>query len=220
MSFLSKLFGIDDAKNAASNSAAQNRQVASSAYSTAEGLQSPFYTQGVQANNTLGNFLGLNGVGAQQGAYDSYVMGPDVQARLKQGIGAIDNSYAARTGGTESGGLLKALTRYGTDAATQDLGSYLQRLGGVAGSGQNAANQLTNANYQSAGMTSNANTAEGNAIANASLAGGNILSNLLSAGIGFAGNAVGMGWNPFGGGESGGGMAYGVRSNDPWAGIR
>lgn len=217
MSFLSKLFGIDDAKNAASNAANQNRQTANAAYGNAQNIQAPFYTQGVQANNTLGNFLGLNGVGAQQGAYDSYVMGPDVTARLNQGIRAIDNSYASRNAGTLSGGLLKSLTKYGTDVATQDLGSYLQRLGGVAGSGQNAANQLTNANYQSAGMTSNANTAEGNAIANASLAGGNILGQILGGAAGYAGT---MGWNPFGGSTSGGGSAYGVKPNDPWAGIR
>jgi hypothetical protein len=217
MGFLSNLFGIDDAKAAASNAANQNRQTANAAYGTAQNIQSPFYTQGVQANNTLGNFLGLNGVGTQQNAYDSYVAGPDVTARMNQGIRAIDNSYAGRNAGTLSGGLLKSLTKYGTDVATQDYGNYLQRLMAQSNQGQNAANQLTNANYQSAGMTSNANTAEGNAIANASLAGGNILGNILGGAFGLAGS---QGWNPFGGGNSGGGMAYGVRSNDPWAGIR
>lgn len=217
MGFLSNLFGIDDAKAAASNAANQNRQTANAAYGNAQNIQSPFYTQGVQANNTLGNFLGLNGVGAQQGAYDSYVAGPDVTARMNQGIRAIDNSYAGRNAGTLSGGLLKSLTKYGTDVATQDFGNYLNRLTSAAGSGQNAANQLTNANYQSAGMTSNANTAEGNAIANASLTGGSILGNLIGGGLGLAGS---LGWNPFGGATSGGGTAYGVKPNDPWAGIR
>lgn len=195
MSFLDSLFGIKDAKNAATNAANQNRQVSNDAYARAENIQNPYYQQGTQANTVLGNYLGLNGQGAQQQAYDGYVAGPDVQYRLSRGIDAIDNSSAARTGGVPSGGLLKRLNEFGTGVATQDLGNYLTRLAGQSAQGQTAANALTNANYQSAGLTTGANTAEGNAIANASLAGGNILQNLITGGMNLAGN---LGFNPFG----------------------
>lgn len=200
MSFLDDLFGVTEAKNAASNAAAQNRTVASDAYTNAQTLQSPFYSQGQTANTLLGDYLGLNGTGAQSTAFQNYQQSPDVAFRTQQGINAIDNSYAGRTGGTVSGGLLKALTNYGTGVATQNFNDTLSRLAAQSAQGQTAANALTNANYQSAGLTSNANTAEGNAIANASLTGGNILQNLISGGLGLAGN---LGWNPFGGSSGG-----------------
>ena len=200
MGFLSNLFGIDDAKAAATNAANQNRQVANSAYSTAQSLNNPFYTQGASANNLYGDFLGLNGAGNQNTAFQNYQQGPDVAFRMQRGIDAIDNSSAARTGGVNSGGLLKRLNEFGQGVATQDLTNYLQRLAGQSAQGQTAANTLTGSAYNTAGLVSNANTAEGNAIANASLAGGNILQNLITGGLGLAGN---LGWNPFGGSSGG-----------------
>lgn len=217
MSFLDSLFGVNKAKAAASNAANQNRAESSSALGYAENLLNPYVQGGQQGYELLNNFNGVNGPQAQQNAYNNYVQGPDVQARLNQGIRTIDNSYAGRNAGTLSGGLLKSLTKYGTDVATQDLNSYLSRLQSGTALGQNAANTLTGARYNSAGLTTNANTAEGNAIANASLAGGNILGNIIGGAFGLAGS---QGWNPFSGGKSGGGMAYGVRSNDPREGIR
>jgi hypothetical protein len=216
MGFLDKLFGIDDAKNAISNAANQNRVESNAAWQDAQGIQQPFLTQGQQSYGLLNNFLGVNGQGAQQQAYDGYLAGPDVQARLKSGINAIDNSYAARSGGVPTGGLLKAITRYGVDTATQDLNSYLGRLAASGTMGQSAANSLTGARYNSAGLTTGANTAEGNGLANASLAGGSILGNLISGAFGLAGSS---GWNPFG--SSGGNSLNGtMRSSDPWNGLR
>ena len=214
MGFLSNLFGIDDAKAAATNAANQNRTVANRAYAAAQDLQNPFYTQGVTANNFYGNALGLNGTGAQQDFYNNYVQGPDVAFRMQRGIDAIDNSSAARTGGVNSGGLLKRLNEFGQGVATQDLTNYLQRLAGQSAQGQTAANTLTGSAYNTAGLVSNANTAEGNAIANASLAGGSILSNLIGGALNLGGNLYGAGaWNPFGRGGS-------MTVNDPWNGIR
>lgn len=213
MGFLDKLFGIDDAKNAAINAANKNRKVANSAYSNANDLLRPIYNQGMQGYDMLANFLGVNGPGKQQAAFDNYVQGPDVQFRMNQGINAIDNSSAARTGGVMTGGLLKRLNEYGQGVATQDFGNYLQRLGAFAGSGQNAANALNASNYQTAGLISAANTSEGNAIANASLAGGNILGNIIGGGMNLFGNLYGSGgFNPF--------SRQGYQANDPWKGIR
>lgn len=195
MGFLSSLFGVDDAEKAARRAAEQNRAESAAAYGEAKQLQEPFLQTGTNALGSLSNYLGLNGQGAQQTAYDNYVQSPDVAYRVGEGVRAIDNSYAARSGGTPSGGLLKAVQKFGTGLATEDIGNYLQRLTGVANLGPAAANNLTSARYGSAGLTTGANTAEGNAIANANLAGGSILGNIINGGLKLAGTS---GWNPFG----------------------
>ena len=196
MVFLSSLFGVDDAKKAAERAATANRAESTAAYGDATRLQQPFIDQGMAGYGKLGDFLGLNGQGAQQGAYDSYQESPDAVYRTGQGIRALDNSFAARTGGTLSGGAIRAIDKYGVDQATQNLNTYLGQLGTVAGAGQNAANTLTGARYNSAGLTTNANTNQGNAEANASLAGGSILGSLINGGMKVAGY-----WNPFGFGK-------------------
>ena len=196
MGFLSSLFGVDDAKKAAQRAGEANRAESSAAYTDAKDIQQPFYDQGVAGNALLGDYLGLNGQGAQQTAYNNYQESPGVQFATDQGLRAVDNSYAGRTGGTVSGGLLKALTKYGVGNATQNFNTYLGQLGTVAGAGQNAANTLTGARYNSAGLTTNANTNQGNAEANASLAGGSILGSIINGGMKVAGY-----WNPFGFGK-------------------
>lgn len=202
ISFLSDLFGIDDAKAAAQNAARANRTESNAAYNTAQDLQSPYYQGGTQAFNTLNNFLGVNGVGNQANAYQNYMEGPQVSFLRDEGIRALDNSAASR-GLTRSGGHEKALLKYGTGLGAQNFNTYLGQLGGVAGAGQNAANALTGARYNSANLTTGANTAEGNAVANASLAGGNMLAGGLGALASLAGG--GFGFNPFSLGGSGNG---------------
>jgi hypothetical protein len=194
MSFLGSLFGTDDAKKYADRAAAANRKEASAAYGDAQDILQPFYGPGSQAYGTLNDYLGVNGQGPQQTAMDNYVQSPDVAFRMGEGIKALDNSYAARSGGTDSGGLRKAQIKYGTGLATEDYGNFLQRLLASAGIGSNAANTLTGARYNSAGLTSNANQFQGTADANASLAEGSILANLINGGMNLAGKV----WNPFG----------------------
>lgn len=217
MSFLEDLFGVTKAKNAATNAANQNRAESASAYADAQNILNPYLVGGQQGYGLLNNLLGVNGTGAQQQAFQNYQQGPDVKFRMQQGIDAIDNSSAARTGGVLSGGLLKRLQEFGTGVATQDLGNYLNRLAGTSAMGQQAANTLTGARYNTANLTTGANSQEGNAIANASLAGGNILGNIIGGAFGLAGN---LGWNPFG--ANGGGSMSGTlnRNTDPWSGIR
>lgn len=217
MGFLDKLFGIDDARNAASNAASANRTEANSAFNYADSTMRPYYEGGTQAFGKLGDFLGLNGAGNQSTAFTNYQMSPDVQFRMGEGIRAIDNSSAARTGGVLSGGLLKRLQEYGTGVATQDYGNYLTRLLSTAGMGQQAGNTMTGARYNSANLTTGANTAEGNAIANAELAGGNILGNIIGQGLGFLGGFGGgnVGFNAFNRPAN-----TNQRPADPWYGIR
>jgi hypothetical protein len=195
LSFLGSLFGTDDAEKAARRAAAANRVEANKAYSDAQDILSPYYDAGTAAYGSLNDYLGVNGQGAQQTAMNNYVQSPDVAFRAGEGIKALDNSYAARSGGTDSGGLRKAQIKFGTGLATEDYGNFLQRLLASAGIGSQAASNLTNARYGSAGITTNANTNEGNAIANANLAEGSILGSIINGGLKLAGAT---GWNPFG----------------------
>lgn len=197
MGFLSSLFGVDKAEDAARNAASSNRKEGGAAYDEALRLFAPYYDTGMAGWNRYADFLGLNGQGTQQQAFDSYVQGPDVQYRVDQGVRAIDNSSAARTGGTLSGGQLKALNKFGIGEATQDYGNFMSRLAGVGAQGQSAAGSLAGARYNTANIVTGANTAEGNAIANANLAGGNILGNIIGGGMKLAGSF----FNPFGGGK-------------------
>jgi hypothetical protein len=195
LSFLGSLFGTDDAKKYVDRAAGRNRAEATAAYGDAKDILQPFYGPGSAAYGSLNDYLGVNGQGAQQTAIDNYVQSPDVAFRAGEGIKALDNSYAARSGGTDSGGLRKAQIKFGTGLATEDYGNFLQRLLASAGIGQNAANALTGARYNSAGLTSNANTFQGQGDANASLAEGSILGSIINGGLKLAGTS---GWNPFG----------------------
>lgn len=183
MSFLGGLFGSDGAAEAAEMAGRVNRAQAEKSYGIAQQNWNPFYNQGINANNTLGNYLGLNGQGAQQTAFDNYTESPGVSFMRDQGIRALDNSASGR-GLLNSGGAMKAVQRYGTGLAQQGYNSFLDRLTQQSGQGVQGANALTNAQYGTANMITNANTAEGNAKANASLAEGGFLGGLLKSGIG------------------------------------
>lgn len=208
MSFLGSILGTDDAADSAEWASRVNRKYAKNAYRTTNSLFRPYYREGTQGLGLLSNFLGTNGAGRQQRAFDNYQQGPDVQFRMQQGVDALDNSYAARSGGTDSGALRRAQINYGTGVATQDLSNYLARLAGLSGMGQSAAGSLSNAKYRTADMLTNATTAQGNALANASLAEGgalgSIIGGILDGGIfGYSGGGGGGGggFNPFGGGQ-------------------
>jgi len=183
MGFLGSLFGSDDAAEAAAQAAAWNRQEAKRAYGDAQTNWAPFQQQGATANTTLGNYLGLNGLPAQQQAFSNYTEGPNVSFLRDQGIRALDNSASGR-GLLNSGGAMKAVQKFGTGLAQQDYNSFLDRLNQQAGTGMQAANALTNARYGTANLVTGANTNEGNAKANASLAEGGFLGGLLKSGIG------------------------------------
>jgi hypothetical protein len=183
MGFLGGLFGTDDAAEAAAAAAASNRKEGKAAYGDAQTNWNPFYNAGVNANNSLGNFLGLNGQGQQQQAFDNYTEGPGVSFMRDQGLRALDNS-ASGAGLLNSGGAMKSAMRFGTGLAQQGYNSFLDRLTQQSGQGMQGANALTNARYGTANMITGANTMEGNAKANASLAEGNMLGGLLKSGIG------------------------------------
>lgn len=125
---------------------------------------------------------------------------PGYQARLNEGVNAIDRSAAAN-GSLNSGGTLKALTRYGQDYASNELTNVLNRYYSMAGLGQTANNSMGAAGSNYANNAGNNLMAAGNARASGYLANGQIAGNALGglAGAGAYG-ANSSGWTMGGGG--------------------
>lgn len=180
-------------------------------------LQQPFRQSGLNANNRIAALLGLpSGDGTSNAGTPGYgslntpfsatqfQADPGYQFRFNEGLNGVQNSAAAR-GGLLSGGALKALTKYGQDFASNeyqnaynrynnDQTNLYNRYAGLAGVGQQANNQITNAagNYANAGsnILQNQGTALANGVtgaANARAAGiqaqGNSTGNLINSGI-------------------------------------
>lgn len=169
----------------------------------------PYMASGVNALNGLGYEMGM---GARPEGYSGFQATPGYEFSMREGQRAIDGSAAA-TGGLFSGATLKAQQRFGTGLANQEYSNFLNRLSGMADSGQAAANQqgayLGNfgANNQNARQTATSGQANaylgiGNSAAQAlytagqAQAGGYIgAGNARAAGTIGAGNAVSSGIN-------------------------
>ena len=74
----------------------------------------------------------------QQGAMSRFFTSPGYEFRLGEGIRALERSGAAR-GKLNSGAMGRALVEYGQGVASQEFGSYANRLAELAGGGQTAA---------------------------------------------------------------------------------
>ena len=127
-------------------------------------------------------YAAANATGGQE--YQGYQATPGYNFQLQQGIGAIDSSAASR-GNLFSGSTMKAAQTYGQGLAQQDYGNYLNRLQGMAQSGQNAAGNMATAGANYATGAGNALAASGNAQS----AGYIGMGNALNTGIG---NAIGV----------------------------
>lgn len=130
---------------------------------------------------------------------------PGYAFRMAEGQKALERSAAAK-GGLQSGGTLKALTRYSQDAASQEYGNAYNRfnadrdrrfgrLSTLAGMGQGASNNLSNLEMQHATGVGNNMMGLGNAQAGAAVAKANgqqaFTSGLMSIGGMAAGKAAG-----------------------------
>lgn len=158
------LFGANAAKKAAStqaNAANQANDLQYRMFQEQNALQEPFRQTGLTAQNRLLELLGIGGNQAAAG-YGTYAnpptleqlqMDPGYGFRFNEGMKAL-NAQAAARGGLISGGALKAATRYGQDAGSQEYqaafnryqankASQLNPLQSLAGQGQTAANIMT-----------------------------------------------------------------------------
>lgn len=118
---------------------------------------------------------------------------PGYEFRMKEGQKALERSAAAR-GGQQSGGTMKALTRYSQGVASDEFGRArgrfnedrdrrFNRLASIAGVGQTANQNLAAAGSSYAANAGQALTAAGNATAAGAIAQGNAANQALSTGM-------------------------------------
>lgn len=151
-----------------------------------------------RADNTLGRNVGnqslmalaqLTGLvptaAGQQSPISQFQKSPGYQFRLGEGVNAIDRSAASR-GLLNSGGTLKALTRYGQGVGSDEFNNYTNRLGMLAGFGTqaNANNANAGANFQTGATQAN------NAAAQARISGYTGQANALGGIAGGAANTA------------------------------
>jgi hypothetical protein len=178
-------------------------------YQTNIGLQEPFRQAGLKGQNRLMDVLGLSGNTGAQGygsaaknfGMSDFEADPGYAFRLAEGQKALDRSAAAR-GGLISGSALKAATRYGQDAASQEYtnafnryqtnrANLLQPLQSLSGQAQTSANTIGNYGQTMTGDINaslgtygvNANAANMNA-ANARASGYVGTANAITGGLG------------------------------------
>jgi len=95
-----------------------------------------------------------NVAGYEKPDYSLFTESPGYQFRVDEGQRALERSAAAK-GSLQSGATLKALTKYGQGVAGQQYDQYLNRLQGLAQSGQNAATQTGSFGQAAAGQYGN-----------------------------------------------------------------
>ena len=168
-------------------------------------LQEPFRQAGLTSQNRLLTLLGLapaagSGVTVDQtspefGRYArdfsmaDYQADPGYEFRMSEGMKALERSAAAR-GGLMSGAMMKGITRFGQDQASQEYQNAFNRyqvnrsnqlnpLQSLMGSGQTSANTLTSAAGQLGQGLAQSAVAQGAARASGYMNQANALSNAL-----------------------------------------
>ena len=156
--------------------------------------QEPYRQAGLTGQNRLMELLGLGGATGAEGygkyakdfSMADYQADPGYAFRLGEGQKALERAAAAR-GGLISGGALKAATRYGQDAASQEYqnafnryqtnrSNQLQPLGNLMASGQSAASNQGQAAGQYGTNVGNLITGAGNAMAGGVTGAGNAMA--------------------------------------------
>ena len=177
------LIAASSAKKAANTQAAASRRQEEQAreiYDLQDAHFAPYREGGQNALNAYNFEMGLGDAPAGYGGFQAT---PGYDFRMSEGQRALDGS-AAMNGDLFSGSTLKAVQGYGQNTATAEYGNYMNRLSGLAGSGQAAAAQTATA-AGNMGMVQNQAIGAGT---NAQAAGYIGVGNALNAGIG---NAIG-----------------------------
>ncbi len=105
---------------------------------------------------------------------------PGYQAELQQGVDAIQKGAAAK-GYLGSGRVLKELSSFGQNTLGKFYGNELDRLAGLAGSGQQAASQTAQNSMSLGGGLAGLYSNLGDTKANAQLSSGNAMAQALLA---------------------------------------
>lgn len=186
MSFIADIFGAKSAargqKQAADASerasqaslAEQQRQ-----YNQSRQDMMPWLTTGTSALGQVSNLTGLGGTAAQKAAMSQFTASPDYQFRLNEG----NRQLAARNsalGTQDSGAAQKAALQYAQGLASSEYGNYYNRLAGLAGVGQTAAQNQAKLGQNYAGAVTGIVTNNAQNLASSYINRGNIYGNLWS----------------------------------------
>lgn len=185
-SILGGIFGSSSAdKAAAAQTQAANKalKLQREMWTTSRNDMMPWLDAGRSALTT---YMGqLNGTGDQ----NAFKATPGYEWRVQQGEQGVMNNLAA-LGMKNSGKALKALESFRQGIASQEYGTWMDRLAGVSGAGQQQANSM-------AGYAQNAGNSMGQTIQGAgqARASGYIGSaNALTQGLNSAANFIGQGY--------------------------
>jgi hypothetical protein len=144
------------ASNAQSDAAAQALAFQQQVYRQQQKNLKPYLNAGQGALTDLINLR------SGAGGWEQFVKSPDYQFRFNEGLGALQNSAAAK-GNLLSGNTLRGITNYGQGFAASEFANYWNRLFNQAQMGQSAAlggGQLGNA---AAGQIGNTMMGQGQA---------------------------------------------------------
>jgi len=204
--------------NKSSKRAARAQREAAYQYRLAQGralkYQKPYEAGGRTGFNALtglltgqqadakGNLTTLN----EQDRANLFQKSPGYQFRLESAQNALQASQAAR-GGLFSGGAMKEMNKYTQGIASDEYGNYINQLSGLAGMGQNAANNMSQIEVGGAAPLAGFAQQEGMAYANRDAQMGNMIGGGLQQ---IGGQLLGGGLSGMsGGGKTGGGMGGG-----------
>lgn len=138
--------------------------------------------------------------------YGGFMASPDYQFRKDQGVTAITGNKAAK-GLLDSGALGTGLINYGQQAATQEFGSWYDRLASLAGVGQSATNNAVSAAASNTNAQQGIIQSQGQNLSTSFANQGGIQSGLISN-LGSTASGLIQGYNP--NGVSGPVTSYGV----------
>lgn len=153
-------------------------------FDLARGDQLPFIETGQSAIAKLRQLFGLSRGDDPGGPADFSVFeeSPGFQFVKEQGQEAIDRSLVARGKGLSGQGVIEG-TRFATGLASQEFGSFFDRLASLAGIGQTGAAISASAGAASAGQIGAAELAGGFGVAGARASGFQGINNAIQGGL-------------------------------------
>ena len=182
---VSGIFGAKAAKQqakAANNAtaqqvAAQNRAIAEQRRvgNEVQALYEPLLPVSDDGRNALAFETGLLGSAPELSdgtTYGGYELSPDYQFARSEGLGGIDNAFAAQ-GMWNSGAREKARMRFAEGLASQGRNEHLNRLAGFADQGFGARSAIANAKVGAGSNISNLLSQQGATQAAGTIAAGN-----------------------------------------------
>lgn len=205
--------GIGQANNAIGTGLGNANGVLQGVYGTEMGNLNPYLSAGQSGIGQLGQLAGNFSFNPSDLQND-----PGYQFRLNQGNQAILRNASA-TGGTQNGGVLKALAGYNEDMAGQEYqnaynralstyGTNIGSLGMLAGFGQNANSQAITAGNNFGNVTSGNEMGAGANLANIAMQGNQYVGNTGLYGAQAAGNMYMEGAQGYAAGQMGAGNAW------------